>query len=204
MTKGAPADGRLETGDVILRVEGEPVSTSQDVVDAVTSAPAGEPVPFVVSRDGARTSVQVTPDTVDGKPQVGISVGGQVSKSCRSGDHQPRRGIGGPSAGLMFSSASTTRSPPARSPTARRSPAPGRWTPPVPSARSAASSRRSSARDAGATAVPRAARELREALALRTATCGWSARHHARRARGDRAWVKDPDADLPQLQGGGP
>ena len=104
VTKGAPADGRLETGDVIPRVEGEPVSTSQDVVDAVTSAPAGEPVPFVVSRDGARTSVQVTPDTVDGKPQVGISVGGQVSKKLPvKVTINLDEGIGGPSAGLMFS-----------------------------------------------------------------------------------------------------
>lgn len=104
VSKGAPADGNLEVGNVILRVDGAPVSSSQDVVDAVTAAPEGEPVTFVVRRDDERTTVTVTPDTVDGKPQVGIQVGGQVTKdlpvdvSINIGD-----GIGGPSAGLMFS-----------------------------------------------------------------------------------------------------
>src|SRR3954471_4384200 len=44
VTKGAPADGNLESGDVILAVDGTDVSSSDDVVDAVTAAPAGAPV----------------------------------------------------------------------------------------------------------------------------------------------------------------
>ena len=104
VTDGAPADGELETGDVILRVDGTPVSTSDDVVAAVTAAPAGEPVSFVVRRDGERETVQVTPDTVDGKPQVGIQVGTQVKQDLPAQvtiNISPN--IGGPSAGLMFS-----------------------------------------------------------------------------------------------------
>jgi PDZ domain-containing protein len=104
VTKGAPADGELETGDVILRVDGTHVSTSDDVVAAVTAAPTGQPVSFVVRRDDARETVQVTPDTVDGKPQVGIQVGTQVKQDLPADvtiNISPN--IGGPSAGLMFS-----------------------------------------------------------------------------------------------------
>ena len=104
VTDGAPAAGKLEADDVIVRVDGTPVSTLSDVVDAVTAAPQGAPVAFVVRRDGGRQTVRVTPDTVDGKPQVGIQVGTQVDKDLPVDvkvDIDPS--IGGPSAGLMFS-----------------------------------------------------------------------------------------------------
>jgi PDZ domain-containing protein len=104
VTDGAPADGRLKTGDVIVQVDGTAVATSQDVVDAVSAAPAGRPVEFVVRRDGARRTVSVTPRTVDGKPQVGIQVGTQAKAKLPvhvSININPN--IGGPSAGLMFS-----------------------------------------------------------------------------------------------------
>ncbi|HEU5037723.1 MAG TPA: PDZ domain-containing protein [Nocardioides sp.] len=104
VTDGAPAAGKLEADDVIVRVDGTPVSTSSDVVDAVTAAPQGAPVTFVVRRDDGRQTVRVTPDTVDGKPQVGIQVGTQVEKDLpvdvKVGIDPS---IGGPSAGLMFS-----------------------------------------------------------------------------------------------------
>jgi Lon-like protease len=104
VTKGAPADGNLESGDVILAVDGTDVSSSDDVVDAVTAAPAGAPVDFVVRRDGERTTVQVTPDTVDGKPQVGIQVGTEAKPDLPVDvTININPGIGGPSAGLMFS-----------------------------------------------------------------------------------------------------
>lgn len=104
VTDSAPADGHLETGDVIVRVDGERVSTSDDVVAAVTSAPEGEPVRFAVRRDGRVQTEQVTPDVVDGKPQVGIQVGTQVKQDLPvdvTVNISPS--IGGPSAGLMFS-----------------------------------------------------------------------------------------------------
>lgn len=104
VTAGAPADGNLVAGDVILRVDGERVSTSQDVVDAVTAAAPGEPVTFVVRRGEERTTVQVTPATVDGQPQVGISVSAQLrTKLPVDVTINLSNDIGGPSAGLMFS-----------------------------------------------------------------------------------------------------
>ncbi|MGB0101086.1 MAG: PDZ domain-containing protein [Nocardioides sp.] len=101
---GTPADGELEPGDIIVSVDGARVATSDDVVAAVTSAEADEPIEFVVRREGERTEVTVTPDEVDGKPQVGIQVGTQVREDLPVDvtiNIDPS--IGGPSAGLMFS-----------------------------------------------------------------------------------------------------
>ena len=104
VSKGAPADGVLKTGDVILAVDGAAVTTSNDVVDAVTAAPHGDPVDLVVRRDGKRQDVQLTPDTVDGKPQVGIQVGTQAKSDLPVDVNiNINPSIGGPSAGLMFS-----------------------------------------------------------------------------------------------------
>jgi Lon-like protease len=104
VSEGTPADGELETGDVILSVDGSRVSTSDEVVDEVTSAEAGEKIEFVVRRDDERTKVEVTPEEVDGRPQVGVSVGTQVKADLPVDvtiNIDPS--IGGPSAGLMFS-----------------------------------------------------------------------------------------------------
>ncbi|MDF1602197.1 PDZ domain-containing protein [Nocardioides sp. YIM 152315] len=101
--KGAPADGRLEQGDVILRVDGQPVGDSDDVVDAVGRAAAGQPLALVVRRDGQRRTVEVTPREVDGGPQVGIQVGTETTDFPVDVTVAIDPSIGGPSAGLMFS-----------------------------------------------------------------------------------------------------
>jgi PDZ domain-containing protein len=100
----APADGELEDGDVILRVDGKVVDDTASVGEAVTAAPEGEPVAFLVRRDDQKTEVEVTPEVIDGRPQVGIQL------DTAATDPLPvdvtiniDEGIGGPSAGLMFS-----------------------------------------------------------------------------------------------------
>lgn len=99
--KGLPADGRLKVRDVIVEVDGRRISSPQQVVDQVAAAPTGQPVAFVVRRDGARQRVEVTPELVDGRPRVGVSTGPgyqfpfQISVNIADN-------IGGPSAGLMF------------------------------------------------------------------------------------------------------
>jgi PDZ domain-containing protein len=94
-----PADGVLETGDRVLRVNGDRAGTSADVVKA---AATGETVNLVVLRDEKRRRVELTPrETRDG-PRIGISVGAAYDFPFDVSvlvDPQ----IGGPSAGLMFS-----------------------------------------------------------------------------------------------------
>ncbi|MDZ5662679.1 S16 family serine protease [Nocardioides sp. S-58] len=102
VTPGLPADGRLEVRDVLLEVGDTTITEAQDVVDAVEGAEVGEPIPFVVRRDGERVRVEITPEEVDGSPRVGITPAEgfdfpfQVSVAISDN-------IGGPSAGLMMS-----------------------------------------------------------------------------------------------------
>jgi Lon-like protease len=104
VSKGTPADGVLETGDLLLRVDDIPVSTSNQVVDAVSGQPAGEPVDLVISRDGERRELSITPEVTDGRPQIGIQVGTQAKDDLPvEVDIAIDPTIGGPSAGLMFS-----------------------------------------------------------------------------------------------------
>ena len=99
---GAPADGKLKVRDIFLEVNGTKVSSTDDVIAAVQAAPAGEPVDFLVRRDGAATKVSVTPTTTDGKASIGIQFGtGYEFPFKVSVNIDPN--IGGPSAGLMFS-----------------------------------------------------------------------------------------------------
>jgi Lon-like protease len=102
VTPGLPAQGKLKVRDVIVKVNDTVVKEAQDVVDAVDGVKAGEPVTFVVLRNGKRLTVRVTPELVDGDPRVGITPGVgfdfpfQVSVNIADN-------IGGPSAGLMMS-----------------------------------------------------------------------------------------------------
>ena len=102
VSEDLPADGRLEVRDVLLEVDGRPVTSPDDVVEAVRAAPAGEPVEFRIRRGETERTVQVTPEDVDGTPRVGITPGPgfdfPFDVSVEIDDS-----IGGPSAGLMFS-----------------------------------------------------------------------------------------------------
>ncbi|WP_110182655.1 PDZ domain-containing protein [Nocardioides solisilvae] len=96
-----PAAGRLEVRDVLLEVADREVSSPQDVVAAVDDARPGEPLEFVVERDGQRRTVEVTPAEVDGDLRVGITPApGYAFPFDVSVRVDPA--IGGPSAGLLF------------------------------------------------------------------------------------------------------
>jgi PDZ domain-containing protein len=99
---GSPADGALEVRDIFVSIDGQPVTSADDVIKAVQSVPAGQGVDIEVRRDGASKHVQVTPEEKDGKPTIGIQLGtGYEFPFQVSVNIDPA--IGGPSAGLMFS-----------------------------------------------------------------------------------------------------
>ena len=52
VTEGSPAEGVLQVRDLVLAVNGQPVSTTDEVAGAVTATPAGSPVELTVVRDG--------------------------------------------------------------------------------------------------------------------------------------------------------
>src|SRR6266508_4017655 len=74
VVRGTPADGRLEAGDRILRVDGHEVASIDQVRAAITSHRSGERVAFLVSRDDTRTSVAVRVAAADGQPRVGVEL----------------------------------------------------------------------------------------------------------------------------------
>jgi len=104
VTKGAPAQGRLQVRDRVLRVNGTRIRNAQDVSRAILQTGVGRPATFVVRRGKATRSVVVTPRAAPGDAKravVGVQIGTgydfpfDVSVNI---DNQ----IGGPSAGLVF------------------------------------------------------------------------------------------------------
>ena len=104
VTPDSPAEGRLETRDQVVSVNGEPVSDAADVSRLVRSTPEGEVATLVVRRDRRQLEVEVTPEPSedDGKPRVGIVVGPSYDFPFDVELAIDER-IGGPSAGLIFS-----------------------------------------------------------------------------------------------------
>lgn len=111
--KGFPADGKFRAGDEIVSIDGVRVIDRETVSSAVRKHKAGQKVTFAVKRAGQSTTLTVpTRAAEDGTPIVGITM--QIKYrfpfkvKINVGD------VGGPSAGMMFSSASWTSSPRAR------------------------------------------------------------------------------------------
>jgi Lon-like protease len=104
VAKGAPAEDRLRPGDEIVRVDGRPVSSLEEVQRAIGRHQPGERVRMRVRR--GRSEVEVTVGTRASaepptRPQVGVVLRDRF-------EHLPvdltidTENIGGPSAGLMF------------------------------------------------------------------------------------------------------
>ncbi len=105
--KGAPADGKLKPGDLILSIDGQRIETTCDVGRAVAAHEIGEPVTIVVRRKGEKVNLRVntTSDPRDPTaPLIGIHME-EVNYSFDPGLNVTFKTgeIAGPSAGLMFS-----------------------------------------------------------------------------------------------------
>jgi PDZ domain-containing protein len=103
VVSGAPADGKLQAGDLILEADGHAVDSTDDVRAAITRHEVGERVDFRVDRGKRERRVQVQVEEADNQPRVGILLRDVFP------DHLPvevsietENNIGGPSAGLMF------------------------------------------------------------------------------------------------------
>lgn len=97
----APADGKLKPRDVIVKVNGDEITSPGQVVKLVEGS-AGAPVSFEIERDGKPRTVEVTPKKTKDGPRIGVQtgVGFDFPFDVRV-NLDPS--IGGPSAGLMFS-----------------------------------------------------------------------------------------------------
>lgn len=98
---GAPAEGHLEPGDVLLRIDG---STAEDLAGfqaLVQAAPGGAELPVTVRRDGAEVDLQVPTESVEGTTRMGVvlTAGYDFPMDVEIAVGE----IGGPSAGMIFS-----------------------------------------------------------------------------------------------------
>jgi Lon-like protease len=105
VTKGSPADGKLEPRDYILEVNGTPIDDVEQVSEAIQDTGVGKPAEIVVRRDGERRTVTLTAEAAEDDPEravVGVEIGTgydfPFDVKVNLDDN-----IGGPSAGLIFS-----------------------------------------------------------------------------------------------------
>lgn len=99
----AAARGQLQQGDEVLRVDGRPVDTAQQFIDALRGRAPGEPVDVTFRRgDSPPKTVTITlgPGEQPRRGYLGVAVGDEPEV-----DFEIRislADVGGPSAGLMF------------------------------------------------------------------------------------------------------
>lgn len=105
VSSDAPAAGKLETGDVIVEVDGRPVTTPDDLRREIARRDPGETVALTTSRDGRTRNVVLgtipAPDDSE-RPIVGIQVGQQADIELPIDVDIDLGRVGGPSAGLPF------------------------------------------------------------------------------------------------------
>lgn len=105
-----PAQNKLRAGDEILAVDGVPMKTPEQVVDAVRSKPIGTDVTFSVVRKDSKLDVVVTSGTREDDPETDqdestlpyIGIGIDTDYSAEFEIEFGVTGVGGPSAGTMF------------------------------------------------------------------------------------------------------
>jgi PDZ domain-containing protein len=98
----SPAQGKLKPGDLVLAVDGQPVTQVPQVGEFVRKHKVGENVVFLIRRGTAEQTIQLKTAATPGeetRPMVGITIGieSQVKVTVNLGQD-----IGGPSAGTAF------------------------------------------------------------------------------------------------------
>jgi len=101
LTKGSPASGVLRAGDVVVSIDGKTVTTADAVRAAIRAHKPGERVVFAVRRGGKEKVLTLTTADSEGRTVVGVFLRAgfdfPIKVSINAG------GVGGPSAGMMFS-----------------------------------------------------------------------------------------------------
>ncbi len=98
---GAPADGKLRAGDRLVRIEGRPVSSIQQLQDVIRGHHPGDTLALVVRRGDDDVAVRVPVALDDGQPRIGVVLREEYGKLPVPVSIDTEN-IGGPSAGLMF------------------------------------------------------------------------------------------------------
>ncbi|MGB8651090.1 MAG: PDZ domain-containing protein [Mycobacteriales bacterium] len=103
VTKGAPADGKLEDGDVLRTVDGVAVKDMAALRALISRHQPGESVVIGYTRDGRPGTVTVgTVASTDPQPRPLIGIVPQEHSTFPVKVDITLKDVGGPSAGLMF------------------------------------------------------------------------------------------------------
>jgi PDZ domain-containing protein len=95
-----PAAKVLQQGDVVLTVDGKPLTKLEDLGNAVARHKAGDEIELQMVRDGKTKTVKVPVVVSEGKPLIGVIVGPHYEFPVDV--DIDTTGIGGPSAGLAM------------------------------------------------------------------------------------------------------
>ena len=102
---GAPADGKLEVGDVVVEAEGQPVRTTDDLARAASGLTPGDDLTLTVKRGDKRIELTLPTQASESDPEravVGIGVQNAEDYHFPVDVKIDAGSIGGPSAGLAF------------------------------------------------------------------------------------------------------
>lgn len=102
---GMPADGVLQVGDIITAVDGQPITTQDSLVKAVTSDQTGDELALTVRRGDQDLSLMLTPARApdDGRPILGVTISTYMFDVRMPFPVEIQSdNVGGPSAGFMF------------------------------------------------------------------------------------------------------
>ncbi len=106
VTPGSQADGRLQPGDVVVAVNGEPVSLATDLATRTMGATPGERLRLAVRRGEAELDLEVTVGAIPGLARTGLGVSvGTVNEQVALPEGvaiEDVSNIGGPSAGVIL------------------------------------------------------------------------------------------------------
>ncbi len=106
LIEGMPAQGVLQVGDIIVAVDGQPIETTNSLIQAITRHHVGDQVTLTIQREGQTQDVQVGTrgsPTDPGRPLVGITVSTYLFDVRMPFPVDVESdNVGGPSAGFMF------------------------------------------------------------------------------------------------------
>ncbi|GAA2028030.1 PDZ domain-containing protein [Agromyces tropicus] len=100
VAEGAPAEGVLEEGDVILAVDGGQVQSVDELRTALREHGTDSPAQIEVERDGEVLTVEATPEARGDQAVLGIGV--RMHYEFPIDVEIQLNDVGGPSAGMMF------------------------------------------------------------------------------------------------------
>lgn len=104
VVEGSPSEGELESGDVIVAVDGQEVQEPTEVVELVGDRAPGDDVEITVLRDDEELSVTIASEAApedENVARIGIGIGPTYDFPIAI-DNNVGDEIGGPSAGSMF------------------------------------------------------------------------------------------------------